>query len=52
MKLNQFDYEMLESIAKGIDKTLEITDLYLSADDHNELRRIIRKLKRDDKKIG
>ena len=48
MELNSFDLEMLEAIAKGIDLSLDISDLYLSLNDSKEIRRIIRKAKRDD----
>ena len=47
MKLNEFDYGILEKIANRIDKTLEITDLYLSIGDSAQIKRIIRKLKRE-----
>ena len=48
MELNEFDYGILEKIANRIDKTLEITDLYLSIGDSAQIKRIIRKLKREE----
>lgn len=46
MELNKYDIESLEDISDGIEKTLEITNLYLTFDDVKELNRIIRKVKR------
>jgi len=43
--LKKRDIERLEKIAKGIDKTLDITDLYLSSNDFLELNKIIIKLR-------
>ena len=49
MELNEYDFSQLEKIIKRIELTLDITDLYLSNKHIKELKRIIRKLKRDDK---
>ena len=43
MKLNEWDLNQLHEIANGIEKTLEITDLYLSMDMVKTLRMLIRK---------
>ena len=44
---NKNDIIILEKIAEGIDKTLDITDLYLSYNDFLELNKIIVKLQKE-----
>ena len=45
MAINKRDIDTLERIAEGIDKTLDICDLYLSYNDFLKLNKIIVKLK-------
>ena len=48
MKLNELDFSVLEKIVLGLELTLEYTDLHIDSYMPKELKRIIRKLKRDD----
>lgn len=48
-KLNEDEINKLEKIAEGIDKTLDITDLYLTYNDFLDLNKIIVKLKEEVK---
>lgn len=47
MELNESEINRLEKIAKGIDKTLDITDLYLTYNDFLDLNKIIVKLREE-----
>lgn len=47
MELDEYDIATLKSIVNGIEKTIEIMDLYFDSNDVIELNRIIKKVKRE-----
>ena len=43
--INDFDMNVLDQVAEGLDRTLDITDLFISTELLKDFRMVIRKLK-------